>query len=39
LEEQRFHDISILFCPKGEILKRVQDDKSVKFQIVLARIR
>jgi hypothetical protein len=28
---------SISFCPKGEILKRVQDDKSVKFQICLVR--
>jgi hypothetical protein len=25
------------FCPEGEILKQVQDDKSQKFQISLAR--
>jgi len=30
---------SISFCPKGEILKRVQDDKSVKFQICLVRFK
>jgi hypothetical protein len=26
------------FCPEGEILKQVQDDKSQKFQISLARV-
>jgi len=30
---------SISFCPKGEILKRVQDDKSVKFQVCLVSFR
>jgi hypothetical protein len=29
---------SISFCPKGEILKRVQDDKSVKFKIFFVRV-
>jgi len=28
---------SISLCPEGEILKRVQDDKSYKFQIRLVR--
>jgi hypothetical protein len=26
------------FCPEGEILKQVQDDKSQKFQLSLARL-